>query len=211
MNIRLLKSIVAPTLLLTLLLSNTLVFGAEIPRFASPPEWYKRQDPYPPSWAKTLPWTGELKIRFSPGWGDSNSPFFWSYVLFYWLNGDVLTNRTDLEKALHEYDAGLYGKKFSPERIKLEVEDKPPTTKLGHAVTMRWVTICGFDAEMTQRELTTHLKTFRWYCPESDHTALVILRTPQPFEVTNEVWTSLFTFWDTAACHDEQASEVLRR
>ena len=38
MNIRLIKSSVAATLLFTLLFSKTLVFGVEIPQFASPPE-----------------------------------------------------------------------------------------------------------------------------------------------------------------------------
>ena len=40
----------------------------------------------------------------------------------------------------------------------------------------------------TKKELTTHLEIFRWYCPDAKRTAVLILRSPHPFQDDDPVW-----------------------
>ena len=171
------------------------------PRLDVPAGWRTEDTAYPPPWAKQLPWKGALQIRFPPGWFDAKSPFFWSYPVLYRLEGDVLSGRDDLEKALRAYDAGLYGGGFDPARIKIDVGKDRKADKRGHAAVRRSITIDGFDPFTTQEPLTTRLEVFRWYCPESKRTTVLILRTPRPFREDDPVWAALLPFWETFSCH----------
>jgi hypothetical protein len=166
-----------------------------------PKGWRTEDTTYPPPWAKELPWKGDLQIRFPPGWFDAKSPNFWSYPVLYRLEGDVLANRDDLGKALRAYDAGLHAGAFEASRIKITIGEDRKADKLGHAVVRRTITIDGFDPFATRRELTTHLEVFRWYCPESKKTEVLILRSPRDFKEDDAVWKTLLLFWEGLACH----------
>jgi hypothetical protein len=49
--------------------------------------------------------------------------------------------------------------------------------------------------------LTTRLGVFRWYCPESKKTEVLILRSPRAFKEDDAVWKTLVPFWEGFACH----------
>jgi hypothetical protein len=166
-----------------------------------PKGWRTEDTSYPPPWARDLPWKGDLQIRFPPGWFDAKSPFFWSYPVLYRLEGDVLAGRDDLEQALRSYDAGLYAGAFDRSRIKIAIGEDRVSEKLGHPVIRRAVTIDGYDPFATRRPLETHLEVFRWYCPTSDRTAVLILRSPRPFAEDDAVWKALLPFWESLTCH----------
>lgn len=167
-----------------------------------PKGWRLEESAYPPSWAPELPWKGALEIRFPPGWFDKRSPFYWSYPVLYWLEGDVLARRDELERALREYDGGLYGGAFDRSKIQVEMGKDQPAQKLGHGVVRRTVTIDGFDPFVTKGPLTTYLTTFRWYCSQSQRTAVLILRSPTPITEGDRVWSTLLPFWEKLTCHD---------
>jgi hypothetical protein len=168
---------------------------------ALPKGWQTEESAYPPRWAADLPWRGDLQIRFPPGWFDAKSPFFWSYPVLYWLEGDVLSSRADLDRALRTYDAGLARGRFEASKIKIDQGEDREASRRGHPVTRRAVTIDGYDPFTTRRELTTRLEVFRWYCPESKRTAVLILRTPRPFREDDPVWKELLPFWEGFSCH----------
>ncbi len=178
------------------------------PHLERPKGWKLEETPYPPRWAKELEWKGALEIRFPPGWFDQDAPTFWSYPVLYWLEGDVLTSRTELEQALRAYDGGLYGGLFDRDEIKIALEPDKRTDKLGHTVLRRAITIEGFDPFTTKRPLTTHLETFRWYCPESKRTAVLLLRSPRAFKPDDPVWAELLPFWERFACHNGQKTRA---
>jgi hypothetical protein len=172
------------------------------PNLDLPQGWRTEDSAYPPRWAQQLPWKGDLQIRFPPGWFQPDSPFFWSYPVLYRLEGDVLSGRDDLEKALRAYDLGLYRGGLDPAKYKVAMGEDREASKLGHAVVRRSVTIDGFDPFQTKKELTTHLEVFRWYCPKADRTEVLILRSPRPLKDDDEVWKSLLPFWEKLTCHD---------
>jgi hypothetical protein len=179
----------------------------ERPRLPVPAGWRIEDTAYPPPWAKQLPWKGDIQIRFPPGWFDAKSPFHWSYPVLYRLRGDLLSGREELAEALRAYDAGLYRGRFDAEKIKVAVGEDRQADKLGHTVVRRSVTLDGFDPFATKAPLTTHLEVFRWYCPESKTTEVLILRSPRPFREDDEVWKALLPFWEKTACHPSSAEK----
>jgi hypothetical protein len=168
-----------------------------------PAGWSEFDEAYPPpSFVKDAwPWKGEHSRYFHEDFGQADRPNFWSYVVFNALEGDTLKTADEVKDALHRYDAALYGKSFAPENIKVSVASEKTETKLGHTVTRRSVQIDGFDAEATRKPLTTHLQVFRWYCPITDRTGMMILRSPREFSESDEVWKALLSFWQEAECH----------
>lgn len=168
-----------------------------------PAAWSEFDEAYPPPSFVTekWPWKGEHSRYFHDGFSETNSPFFWSYVVFNALEGDTLKTADELKDALHRYDAALYGKSFAPEKIKVTVGAEKKEEKLGHSVTRREVQIDGFDAEALNKPLVTHLQVFRWYCPVADRTGMMILRSPRKFDSNDEVWKTLLGFWNEAECH----------
>jgi hypothetical protein len=176
--------------------------AADAPRLELPQGWRTEDRPYPPPWARELPWRGDVQIRFPPGWFDQASPFFWSYPVLYWLDGDVLASRDDLEKALRAYDAGLYRGRFEAAKIKITTGEDRKDEARGHPVVRRAVQIDGYDPFTTRTELTTHLQIDRWYCPDAKRTAVLILRSPHAFAEDNPVWKALLPFRKTFACHE---------
>ncbi len=175
--------------------------SADNSKLPVPKGWRTEDTDYPPPWAKHLPWKGDIQIRFPPGWFDAQSPNFWSYPVLYRLDGDVLASRDDMEKALRSYDAGLYAGKFEGSRIKIDIGEDRKADKQGHAVIRRSITIDGYDPFATRRKLETHLEVFRWYCPESRKTKVLILRSPRDFKEADAVWKTLIPFWEGLACH----------
>jgi len=181
--------------------------AAEAPKLDLPKGWRTEDRPYPPPWARQLPWKGDIQIRFPPGWFDATSPFFWSYPVLYWLEGDVLASREDLEKALRAYDGGLYRGAFDAAKIKIDIKEDRKEETRGHAIVRRAVTIDGFDPFRTKKELTTYLEVFRWYCPDAQRTAVLILRSPHPLQADDPVWKSLLPFRESFSCHETPAPQ----
>ena len=187
--------------LLDLIAAGPQVGSQGSPDLPIPKGWRTEDTAYPPPWAKELPWKGDIQIRFPPGWFDARSPYFWSYPVLYRLRGDVLASRDDMEKALRAYDAGLYAGAFDGSKIKIAIGEDRKADKLEHAVVRRKITIEGYDPFATKKDLKTHLEIFRWYCPESKKTEVLILRSPREFKDDDPVWKTLFPFWEGLACH----------
>ena len=169
-----------------------------------PEDWHEIDEAYPPpSFAKNLPWPwkGEHSRWFTDGFGKANDDFFWSYVIFNALEGDTLKTKDELADALKRYDGSLYGEAFPPEKIKITIGAEQSTQKLGHTVLRRSVTVNGFDAEVSKKELTTHLEVFRWYCPTANRTGMLILRSPRSFNEEDKVWKVLLPLWEKITCH----------
>ena len=97
--------------------------------------------------------------------------------------------------------ASVLGDAFPPAKIRVEIGPDQDTWKFGHRGIRRSVTIDGFDAEATKKELTTHLEVFRWYCPTADRTGMLVLRSPRPFKNDDAVWRVLLSFWEKIECH----------
>lgn len=169
--------------------------AVELIKLPVPEGWRTEDTPYPPSWAEHLPWKGTLQLRFPPGFFNKDDAFFWSYPILYQLKGDVLVADKDLERALRDYDAGLYGGDYPAEKIKLTLSTvKPGEHQKLAGFSLRQVKFEGFDPFQTKSPLTTYLEVYRWYRPEQKQTAVLILRSARPRKDDDPVWKKLHQF-----------------
>jgi hypothetical protein len=106
-----------------------------------------------------------------------------------------------LEKALRVYDGGLYRGQFDPAKIRIDIGEDRKTAVHGHTAVRRTVTIDGYDPFVTRKPLTTHLEVFRWYCPQTRRTLVLILRSPRSFVEKDTVWKTLLPFASEIPCH----------
>lgn len=143
-------------------------------------------------------------VRFASG---TTSNWTGSYPVLYRLEGDVLSSREELDRALRDYDAGLYAGRFDAKKIKIDIGEARTEIRQGHNVARRSVTIDGFDPFVSRKALTTHLEVFRWWCPKSKRTLVLILRSPRPLREDDEVWKRLLPFWEEAECHTPRSQK----
>ena len=155
-----------------------------------PQGWRIENTTYPPPWAKSLPWKGKIELRFPPGFFQATSNYFWSYPSLYQLQGNCITNDTELKLALLEYDAGLYGGKYSRDQIDITVSNhKKRPRGQPHILIFK-----GFDPFTTKQPLTTYLEIQRRYDGVSDMTTILILRSARPIDKRDAVWKTLYRF-----------------
>jgi len=155
-----------------------------------PQGWRIENTTYPPPWAKSLPWKGKIELRFPPGFFQSTSNYFWSYPILYQLQGNCITNDTELKRALLDYDAGLYGGKYPQDQIDITVRG-PKKRPRGHPHLLIFK---GFDPFTTKKPLTTYLEIQRRYDDVSDMTTILILRSARPIDRKDAVWKALYRF-----------------
>jgi hypothetical protein len=155
-----------------------------------PQGWRIENTAYPPPWAKSLPWKGKIELRFPPGFFQATSNYFWSYPILYQLQGNCITNDTELKRALLDYDAGLYGGKYSRDQIDITFRNpKKRQQRQPHILTFK-----GFDPFTTKRPLTTYLEIQRRYDVVSNVTTILILRSARPIDKKDTVWKTLYRF-----------------
>ena len=155
-----------------------------------PKEWRIENTTYPPPWAKSLPWSGKIELRFPPGFFKPTSIFFWSYPILYQLDGNCINHDVELKRALLDYDAGLYGDKYSRQQIEITIQ-KP---KRKHPSLPTVLTFKGFDPFTTLKPLTTYMEIQRRYDPVTDITTILILRSARPIDKKDTVWKTLYRF-----------------
>lgn len=71
------------------------------------PKWTTETFPVPPSFASSIPYRGIEDIRFAPGWGNSLSKDYWTYVFLWHVEGPVQTDTASIETYLESYYTGL--------------------------------------------------------------------------------------------------------
>ncbi|RKN03107.1 hypothetical protein D7035_22510, partial [Aquimarina sp. AD1] len=70
-------------------------------------DWRSEVLEFPLIFAGDLEYNGEEHIRFAPGWGDTNSEDYFSYVFLWVLEEDPKLNATELENIMDVYFDGL--------------------------------------------------------------------------------------------------------
>jgi hypothetical protein len=73
-----------------------------------PEKWKSETITFPIDFAPSIPYQGIEEIRFTPGWGDSNSNDYWSYTFLWFVDGSPQVNADLLNTYLTRYFDGLY-------------------------------------------------------------------------------------------------------
>ncbi|MFP6752499.1 MAG: hypothetical protein VB855_12535 [Pirellulaceae bacterium] len=183
------------TMMVVMLAATHPLSAAEPIKLLVPEGWRTEDTPYPPPWAEQLPWKGTLQLRFPPGFFKKEDAFFWSYPILYQLEGDVLSADEDLQRALRDYDAGLYGGGEPAEKITLTISSVKPNKRQKLSGFSQWqVKFEGFDPFQTKAPLVTYLEVYRWYRPKQKQTAILILRSARLPKDDDPVWKELRQF-----------------
>jgi len=73
----------------------------------TPDRWRKEIIYFPLPFAKSLPYKGVEEIKFSKGWSDSNSNYFWTYAFVWHIENSRNFDELKLQNDLESYFNGL--------------------------------------------------------------------------------------------------------
>ncbi|HEY8925051.1 MAG TPA: hypothetical protein VIU64_11775 [Polyangia bacterium] len=148
--------------------------------FPLPDGWVAEQDPLPPPWDPTFPFTGQEQLRFLPGFPDGTSPQNFSYDYLLWIDSGPTITAPVVSAALLEYYKGLicgdpsYPCDASGFQIRMSSLLK---TKLLEIMTG---SIDMLDAAHLPIRLNFFVSSVT--CPRSHHRALLVSASPQPYD-----------------------------
>jgi hypothetical protein len=169
---------------------------------AIPEGWGVERFAIPIGFAPQIPYKGVEDIRFTPGWGKSNSDEYWTYAFLWYLDGSQETNAKIVENNLKAYYNGLVESNIEPRKIPadklvpVKAEIRKVKTSKGDLRTFRG-TVTMLDY-MQQKPITlnciVHLKS----CSGQDKTYLFYEISPKPF--SDIIWQSLDELWAGFGC-----------
>ncbi len=173
------------SLILLLALSGTLR-AADPFTFDAPKDWRPERIPFPLGFARELKYQGFEELRFGPGMFRPGAETYWTYVFFWWLEGDVPITRTSLEKDLLTYYRGLskaVGRgrnlKIQPEKITATLQavaaPEPDASRFAPLFTGSLRT---YDAFQTGRLLDLNLEVSRHHFAGADRTWIFFSVSP---------------------------------
>lgn len=170
--------------------------------FNIPEGWGVERFPIPISFAPGIKYKGVEDIRFSPGWGKTESNEYWTYAFLWYLNGEVKTNAKTIENNLMIYYTGLLDANLDPLKIPAG-EWVPVTTKIkkvkaeGRDIKTFKGSIHMFDY-IEYKPITLNCIVHLSYCKELDKTVLFYELSPRPF--SDQIWQSLNQLWSGFGC-----------
>jgi len=162
--------------------------------------------------APQVPFCGIEDIRYTPGWGNSQSEQYWSYSMLWYLNGSPAVSEEMIEKNLNAYYTGLLEKNNGKQNI--------PARKI--LPVKSWVTeIAGENGDlrtfygsvamldyMDQKPISlnciVHVKT------SSEQNKTFVFFEVSPQQLNDKIWKSLDQLWlnfdSTASEHKPKLS-----
>jgi hypothetical protein len=157
---------------------------------AIPKGWVVEHFPLPPDFASQMDYKGIEDLRFAPGWADSTSEEYWSYMYLWWLDGNPKIDVISLQENLKAYYAGLVGRNITDRKI--------PTNKVVPTnATVKKIKTAANDIEtysgaihmldyMTQRPIVLNTLIHIRNCGLQKHTAVFVEISPKPF--VHPIW-----------------------
>ncbi len=96
-------------LLLALLFLMKAGYGQQAPyTLPLPQNWGTETIKFPIDFAPKIALRGVEELRFTPGWGDSKTGEYWSYIFLWFVDGKPSLNSDILASYLTQYFNGLY-------------------------------------------------------------------------------------------------------
>ena len=178
---------------LLLIIQTSVLFAQEkndITLLETDDSWRKETLNFPFPFAQQIPLEGEIDVRFSKGWSDLDSPYFWSYA-FAWnvTRGEKFTE-TEIEEYMQLYLGGLMkavnrDKSFEvPETISVfsETSSNMETTNYKGKIRMH-------DSFFSKKIITLNVIGEIQYCKENNKSIFFFKLSPK--DVNDEVWAYL--------------------
>lgn len=152
-------------------------------KLPTPAGFTTEEFPLPPDFAPLFSYKGVEEIRFHPGWGDSTSKGYWSYVYLWWLNGAPAITEQGLKTNLEAYYDGLVGRNIQSRSIPAsKVVRTVVTIKKSATAKTDKATFTGTIAMLdyvTKRPMTLHAIIHVKDAGKSGKSAVIIEVSPQ--------------------------------
>ena len=119
----------------------------------TPDTWRKEFIEFPLSFAPTIDFVGVEDIRFSSGWGDSESEEFWMYAFVWYLDQDPKLSVEKLNNVMRVYFDGIMN-------LVADSTDSvtPASASFTRTTSGYQGTIKTYDAFFAKKEMTLHVQ-----------------------------------------------------
>ncbi|MFT4688354.1 MAG: hypothetical protein ACI9OD_000551 [Limisphaerales bacterium] len=182
-------------LILAIVCFSTMIRAAEPFEFDSPKNWRAERIAFPLGFAPELKHSGFEELRFAPGMFNPKSNTYWTYVFFWWIEGEVTIDRTQMERDLKNYYLGLsktVGRSrklvIDPEKISAQLKpakDQPAK----ESAPIFTGTLKTYDAFATGDLLELNVEISKRYFPDLKRTCYFFALSPKP--ISAPAWTEM--------------------
>jgi hypothetical protein len=170
-------------------------------KFESPENWRPERIQFPLGFAPELKHAGFEELRFAPGMFNPKSDTYWTYVFFWWIEGDITIDRKRMEQDLKSYYLGLskaVGRSrkliIKPEKISAALKPvKTPGTRESDPLLTG--TLNTYDAFATGELLVLNVEISRRYFPGLNRTWYFFALSPKPTSAL--AWKQMRTIRDS--------------
>ena len=162
--------------------------------------WRKETLHFPFPFAKQIALEGEIDVRFTHGWSDVESPYFWSYAFAWSVQQKTPFTIAEIENNMELYLGGLMkavnrDKDFMvPSTVALfqEIENLDGKSIYHGKIKMH-------DSFFSKKMITLNIKGSQYFCETDQQLKFFCKLSPEPY--TNEVWEHLEKAkWQENAC-----------
>ncbi|MBZ0326306.1 MAG: hypothetical protein K8F54_01760 [Altibacter sp.] len=152
--------------------------------------WTKEIFHFPIGFAQTLTYSGYEEAHFPPGWGDRESPQFWSYAFAWYIDASSSLTASQLEQDLQKYFDGLMqavnkekGKQIPPSTSLLTATEIKDDTALFEG------TVHTHDSFRSRAMMSLQVRIEQQFCRATQKALLVFRFSPQAFD--RAIWEEL--------------------
>lgn len=143
--------------------------------YSGPGSWRSERHEFPLEWAPSLPYKGLADLLFAPGFNDENSPEFFSYIGFWWIQGQPRIDAAQLQKDLLNYYRGLSDDFAKEAKFNADLNRVSVNLKETSGVFQGDISTYSGGGKL----ITLHTDAIARLCEQSDHTVIFFILTPQ--------------------------------
>jgi len=158
--------------------------------YEAPTGWKPERIPFPLGFAPSLSYTGFEQLHFAPGMFDPKSENYFTYLFFWWVEGEPEVSEENLSRQLVEYYRGLCAAVGGPKKLELDltkvsakveaaVGDSMP--RASSTSVRRFVgRLNTFDPFNTGQALALEVEITAWRCSRDKRTCVFFCVSPKP-------------------------------
>lgn len=175
-------------------------------KFGTLTGWRSERLAFPLEFAPSLPYKGFEELRFAPGMFDPKSDTYFTYVFFWWVEGNIEPTREQLEKELVVYFRGL-SDTVGPART-LPIATNPVSARVHQVMAFgrpQTDTSPRYRAVVQTPDpfnggamVTLNIEISSQYCDAAKHTCVFFCVSPQPYE--RDEWDTLWAIRNLFQC-----------
>ena len=182
-------------LIIVLLVCATTIFANEkqADLLIADKDWYIEDFNFPINFAREIKITGDINLRFPPGWSKKDNPNFWSYVWAWKIKDSDGLNEQELKNNVELYFDGLLGlnsETFINKEFPKQKTIATFTLTKATADTSKYTgEVKTIDTRYTKKPMILFVQVEQYLCKKENKSILLFRYSPRTFE--DLVWRTL--------------------